>query len=329
MRHGEGVCEERTLRPVWRRRKSSKVSGRSRLHCLTMLFTGLLGVGSAGSVIQEKSVNAGEAVSQAKTPPLRSQTLREGAFHSGALNREMRYRVIVPAGYDTSDTRYPTLYLLHGLYGDFTNWSAQTRIVEYAKGLNLIIAMPDAGNSWYADSATKPADKFETYFIRDFITEIEARYRTLPEARARAVAGLSMGGYAAIKFSLKFPGTFSFVGAMSAALDAPGDLEERHPEFLEGLRTVFGERGNSARAQNDVFLLLSSARTAGLPYFDLDCGSDDMFLMVNRKFAARLQEQKVPYEAHEFPGDHNWRYWDAAIERFLATLTRRNFGVRR
>jgi S-formylglutathione hydrolase FrmB len=74
-----------------------------------------------------------------------------------------------------------------------------------------------------------------------------------------------------------------------------------------------------------VFVLLSHTDGKGLPYFYLDCGSEDMFLEVNRKFIVRLQELNIPYEFHEFPGGHSWSYWDEAIERFLLMLAKSNF----
>jgi S-formylglutathione hydrolase FrmB len=220
------------------------------------------------------------------------------------------------------------LFLLHGLYGDYQNWSTLTSLEKYARNLNLIIAMPDAGNSWYVNSANNPVDKYEDYIVQDFIKEIDTHYRTIPQRATRAIAGLSMGGYAAVKFALKYPSLFAYTGGISAALDASADLDETHPEFRDGLRKVFGEAGNAARAQNDVFVLLGTVALKDPPYFYLDCGSDDTFLGVDRQFVARLQLLKIPYEFHELPGGHDWKYWDGAIERFLNMLGRHNFTPR-
>ncbi len=255
-------------------------------------------------------------------------TLRDGSFHSPNLNREMRYLVLLPANYDASAQRYPTLFLLHGLYGDYQNWSTLTSLPKYARQLNLIIAMPDAGNSWYVNSATDPADKYEDYFVKDFINEIDTHFRTIRSGSARAIAGLSMGGYAAVKFSLKYPSLFAYAGGISAALDASADLDTTHPAFRDGLRKAFGEAGDPTRSRNDVFALVAHGEFGDLPYFYLDCGSDDMFLDVNRKFVARLQLSRVPYEFHELQGNHEWSYWDGAIERFLNMLAGHNFAHR-
>ena len=240
----------------------------------------------------------------------------------------MHYRVLLPLNYNTSGKRYPTLFLLHGLNGDYKNWSTLTSLSKYARNLNLIIAMPDAGNSWYVDSATNPADKYEDYIMQDFIREIDTHYRTIPNRSARAIAGLSMGGYAAVKFALKYPGIFSYAGGISAALDAADDLDETHPEFRDGLQKAFGEAGNPVRQQNDVFALLAGVDVKALPYFYTDCGTDDMFLGVNRRFVVRGEQLKIPYEYHELPGGHDWKYWDSAIERFLNVLTGHNFAHR-
>ena len=253
-------------------------------------------------------------------------TLKSASFHSASLNREMHYVVLLPVGYDASEQRYPVLFLLHGLYGDDKNWSTRTNLAKYTRNLHLIIAMPDAGNSWYVNSAMNPTEKYEDYIIKDFIEEIDTHYRTIREGYARAITGLSMGGYAAVKFSLKYPNLFAFAGGISAALDAPADLDETHPEFRDNLRKAFGERGNPVRSQNDVFVLLLHADIKALPYFYLDCGSDDSFLDVNRKFALSLRQLKAPYEFHELQGGHTWEYWDTAIDRFLIALAKSNFA---
>jgi putative tributyrin esterase len=253
-------------------------------------------------------------------------TLKSVSFHSASLDREMHYVVLLPVGYNTSEQRYPVLFLLHGLYGDDQNWSTRTNLAKYAKNLHLIIAMPDAGNSWYVNSATNPAEKYEDYIIKDFLEEIDTRYRTIREGYARAIAGLSMGGYAAVKFSLKYPHLFAYAGGISAALDAPADLDETHPEFRDNLRKAFGEPGNPVRSENDVYVLLLHAEIKALPYFYLDCGSDDSFLDANRKFVFSLRQRKAPYEFHELQGGHTWEYWDAAIDRFLIRLARSNFA---
>ena len=252
-------------------------------------------------------------------------TLIDASFRSESLQREMHYRVLLPAGYEKSEKRYPALYLLHGLYGDFKNWSTLTNLAAWAEDLDLVVAMPDAGNSWYVNSATNESDKFEDYIVKDFVAEVDSHFRTIRDRHARAIAGLSMGGYAAMNFSIKHSPLFSYSGVISAALDAPSGLDERMAEFRDGLQDAFGPHGSPNRNANDVFLLLETADKSKLPYLYIDCGEDDIFLTVNRNLAARLQEKKISYEYHEMPGAHAWEYWDGAIRRFIAVLSSKNF----
>ncbi|SRR5216683_1408573 len=277
------------------------------------------------SAIAQSRTNARRSLSS----PAQHATVRDGSFRSESLGRDVRYRVILPAGYENTSERYPVLFLLHGLYGDFENWSTRTNIISYAEHLRLIIAMPDASNSWYVNSATVPADRFEDYIVQDFIGEIDSHFRTIRERYARAIAGLSMGGYGAAKFALKYPQLFAIAGGISAALNAPRDLDNKAPDFSANLQNVFGPHGSVTREQSDVFALLAHADPAKLPYIYLDCGASDfLFLFSNREFAARLQEGKVPYEFHEMQGAHTWDFWDAAILRFLNTLSEHSFTAK-
>ncbi|HKX83419.1 MAG TPA: alpha/beta hydrolase-fold protein, partial [Pyrinomonadaceae bacterium] len=141
---------------------------------------------------------------------------------SQLTGREMPYRVTVPVDYTIlREQRYAVLILLHGLNGHFNNWNDKTRIDLYLQGYRAIIVTPEGGDGWYTDSATVPNDKYESYIIRELIPEIDKKFRTIPDRDHRAIAGLSMGGYGAIKFGVKYPEKFSLVGSFSGAFDAP------------------------------------------------------------------------------------------------------------
>ena len=156
--------------------------------------------------------------------------VRDALFHSASLGRDMHYRVLLPRDY-TRSGRFPVLYLLHGLYGDYQNWDTRTGLENYAKDLHLIIVMPDADDSWYTNSATVAADKFEDYIAKDLIAEVDEKYRTIRDSHGRAIAGLSMGGYGAVKLALKYPELFAFAGSLSGAFNAPQSLDSQRPEF--------------------------------------------------------------------------------------------------
>jgi putative tributyrin esterase len=244
--------------------------------------------------------------------------VEDAVFHSPSLGRDMHYLVLLPADYSNGN-RVAVLYLLHGLYGDYRNWETRTRLEPSAAGYSFLIVTPDADDSWYTNSATQPADRFEDYIVKDLISEIDKKYRTIAEKRGRAIAGLSMGGYGAIKFALKYPDLFTFAGSLSGAFDAAENLDVLRPDFRPRLLGVFGDPGSRARKDNDVFVLLKNSHE--YPYFYLACGTSDFFLKTNRSLAGQFSTHKIPYEYHESPGGHSWEYWDSQLEPLLQAVS--------
>jgi putative tributyrin esterase len=247
--------------------------------------------------------------------------VKDAVFYSVSLQRDMHYRVLLPRDYKNG-SRFPVLYLLHGLYGNYQNWDANTGLENYARNLRLLIVMPDADDSWYSNSATVPRDKFEDYIVKDLISEIDDKYRTIPKRHARAVAGLSMGGYGAVKLALQCPGLFAFAGSLSGALNAAQNLDTLRPQFRTKLLEVFGNDGTPTRSENDVFLLLNAPHETPYPYFYLACGTTDFFLDTNRAFVLQLSSRKIAYEYHETAGGHTWEYWDKALRPMLQAIER-------
>jgi len=247
--------------------------------------------------------------------------LKDAVFHSGSLERDMRYRVLLPLGY-AKGGRFPVVYLLHGLYGDYLNWETRTQLENYARNMHLLIIMPDADDSWYTNSATVAGDKFEDYVAKDLVNEIDEKYRTIRDRHGRAIAGLSMGGYGAVKLTLKHPDLFVFAGSLSGAVNAAQDLDKLRPEFRAKLVEIFGNEGSRERSENDIFLLLNSSHANSYPYFYLSCGTEDSFLDTNRAFVLQLASRKIAYEYHETPGGHTWDYWDGALQPMLEAARR-------
>jgi len=243
--------------------------------------------------------------------------VHDGAFHSSALDREMKYRILLPCTYQRGSGRFPVLYLLHGLYGDYLNWDTRTNLELYASKYQMIVVTPDAGDSWYTNSATDAKEKFEDYIAKDIVAEIDGKFRTIRSRHARAIAGLSMGGYGALKVALRYHEDFAFAGSLSGALNASLDLSEQQPAFRDQLLKVFGTSGSATRADNNVFSMIQSASANDIPYFYLACGSADAFLPVNREFVAQLSARAAAYEYHETAGGHAWDYWDRSVQDVL------------
>jgi len=280
----------------------------------TLLYSLVLFVSSFSALAQEQIPNS-------TNNAVHSSRVQDSSFHSQSLGRDVRYRVLLPVNYEDGG-RFPVLYLLHGLYGDYLNWDTRTGLENYVRYLPLLIVMPDAGDSWYTNSATVPTDKFEDYIAKDLISEIDEKYHTIHERHERAIAGLSMGGYGAIKLALRYPDLFIFAGSLSGAFNAPLNLDELRPDFRAKLLEVFGGPKSRVRTDNDIFRLLKASSSSNHAYFYLACGSSDFFLPVNRVWTEQLSSAKLDYEYHETVGDHDWEYWDRAVGPMLQAVTK-------
>ncbi len=241
---------------------------------------------------------------------------------SKLMNREMPYRVILPVNYNNANEKnaYSVIYLLHGLTGHFDNWTDRTKLVEYAKNYNYVIVTPEGDNGWYSDSAAAANDKYESYIVRELIPEIDKKFRTLANRENRAIAGLSMGGYGAVKFGLKYPEMFSIVGSFSGALGAASLSAKNAGAIGKSIDQIFGGDSSENRRVNDIFRMvreISPEKIKTLPFIYLDCGTEDFLFQNNREFAALLADKKIPHEFRQLPGKHDWNFWNLQVLEFL------------
>ena len=144
-------------------------------------------------------------------------------FHSPAVDRDMKYNILLPSDYETSTERYPVLYLLHGLTSNYTHWGTSNGAPFYASLYDdIIIVMPDVGNSWYinyAENENGQQNNWEDHVIQDVVSHVDWNYRTIARREGRAITGLSMGGYGAITLGLRHPEMFISIGSTSGALE--------------------------------------------------------------------------------------------------------------
>ncbi|MGH9433445.1 MAG: alpha/beta hydrolase [Terriglobia bacterium] len=250
-------------------------------------------------------------------------------FFSQALNENRAVNVILPLDYETSTGRYPVLYLLHGYTGNNTDWSLLTNLSAYAARYRPIIIMPDGSNGWYVNSAGDPKQKFEDYIIKDLIAYVESHYRAIPLRRARAIAGLSMGGYGAMFLGLKHYQLFAAIGSFSGALGvAHGLLPPPGPKATEKQRagmveimSHFGPPDSEARKERDPFELVTKIPIQDMPMLYVAEGGEDFLIKGNREFVTTLAKLKIPYEYREVsPRVHSWDFWDEQIQVFLGKL---------
>lgn len=149
--------------------------------------------------------------------------LEELTVRTGSLSGETRVRVLLPAGYEVSQQRWPVVYLLHAAQGDYTAWSKALETFESAANLPAIVVMPDGGHSgfysdwWNGGAGGPPA--WETYHVGELLPLIDARYRTLAERGGRILMGASMGGFGAFSYAARHPDLFGAAISISGALD--------------------------------------------------------------------------------------------------------------
>lgn len=251
----------------------------------------------------------------------RVETVR---FQSKLIGAPAPYSVILPADYETSTTtRYPVLYLLHGLTGHYSDWASRSNVADHAAQYRMIVVTPEGNDGWYTDNASIATDKYETYILQELIPDVQQRYRTIEARYGRSIAGLSMGGYGAIKFGLKSPNTFAFAASMSGAFAITRIPEKDLGPLGAVLLKLFGPTGSETRKANDIFDIVQNmpaARIASLPYFYFDCGTEDPLpglFSSNQDLAKLMVDKKIPHEFRQLPGDHSWGYWDQQVQHIL------------
>jgi len=240
-------------------------------------------------------------------------SLRDVTFRSGALNRDMQYRVLAPVDI-APGTKLPVVYLLHGGGGGFRDWSNYSDVARFAER-GLILVMPEGDESYYTNSAERPQDRYEDYIVNDLVSDVETRLPAAPERANRAIIGVSMGGFGAVKLALRHPDMFAFAGGISSAIDVPS-----RPFSIKRIgqwrhhSSIFGPWGSATRRENDPFVLVRSVDPSRMPYLFLTCGEQEGLLPANQSFARLLQQRKFAYEFHVVPGGHDWNQWNAQLD---------------
>lgn len=238
--------------------------------------------------------------------------MQDVAFHSAALNREMPYRVFLPAHVD-GGAKLPVVYLLHGGNGNFRDWSNDSDVSSYA-ARGLILVMAEGEFSYYMNAAEKPGDRFEDYAFGDLISDAESRFPAAKTREKRAIIGISMGAFAAIKIAFTRPELFSFVGAFSPPIEITHRrfTPRRWGEWWR-VRNIFGPWGSEERLNRDPMTLIKTADPTKTPYIYLTAGQSEPLLGADRAFAARLGSRHFQYEFHTEPGGHDWGEWNRQI----------------
>lgn len=230
-------------------------------------------------------------------------------FRSEVLDMGLSMVVFLPENISVRTAK--TVYLLHGLADNATGWSRYTSVERYARLHNVAVVIPEVQRSFYTDMA------FGLKYYSFVSEELPAICRNLFSLSAKRencyIMGLSMGGYGALKIALRNPIAYAGCAAFSAVTDLRGELHTVSDDRQNEFRAIFGPQLTLGK-KDDLSYLLQSSRSTRLPSFYLACGDDDGFLAQDSAFAKALVEKGATVRFDHWPGGHEWKFWDKAVE---------------
>ena len=254
-------------------------------------------------------------------------------FMSKALMRMVPMNVILPVDKLTfpgmperKAEKFKTMYLLHGVFGNYTDWLSGTSIQRWAEEKDLAVVMPSGDNMFYVDQPG--VNNFYGEFVGKELVEITRKMFPLSDKREdTCIAGLSMGGFGAIRNGLKYHETFGHIAALSSALVLDG-IEKRTndtPLFIESRAYAEGVFGDLEKLKdsdkNPKYLAAALAeKKVKFPRIFMACGLDYSLLFANRDFKEYLEGLGVKVDYEEGPGAHEWDFWNRYIKKAVDWL---------
>jgi S-formylglutathione hydrolase FrmB len=279
----------------------------------------------------------------ASLPALAQGRIDCNALNSRVLGSSIHYCVLLPPGYDAAASkRYPVLYFLHGLGEDEQalfktgGWNVVEDLRQKHEIGDFLIVTPEAKASFYVNSADGRV-RYSDFFLKEFIPAIEAKYRIRSERRARAISGISMGGYGAFRFAFTHPELFSAVSAQSAALmtESPAELDAamRSGSQLGRLMgPAFGNPIDPSQWRNNSPFVLARRNKAAIAKLSIyfNCGKNDDFGFENGALALhkQLDAEGIKHEFHLYEGNHGMEYFLAHLDEVMK-LHSRQFAAAR
>ena len=254
---------------------------------------------------------------------------------SKILGESVNYSIYFPPNYATTNRAFPVTYVLHGYTDDETAWVQFGEIDRQAESAiqngqipPMILVMPDAQVTWYINDV-EGKKRYEDFFIQEFIPHIDATYRTRAKKEFRGITGLSMGGYGAFLYAIKYPDLFAAAAPLSAAIYTEETVieydQERWNEIegpMYGVNLAGQARITDHWKANNPFYMLKKADKEALKSvgYWFDCGDDDFLYEGNAKLHIALRDAGIPHEFRMRDGEHNWTYWRTGIVDALAFI---------
>lgn len=259
---------------------------------------------------------------------------------SKSLMRTVPVNVILPVDKMTfpgmpvrEDKPYKTLYLLHGVFGNYTDWVCGTRIQRFAEEHDLAVVMPSGENAFYVDQP----DGHHRYgeFVGQELVELTRKMFPLSHKREDTfIGGLSMGGYGALRNGLKYNDTFGHITALSSAIHLE-EIASRTSDdcfFLDSksyAESCFGDLSKLLESDKNPRYLIRQLKAAGkeIPKIYMACGESDSLLQANQDMVKFLKEENVDVTFEMGPGGHEWDFWDTYIQKAIDWLPTEQNGL--
>lgn len=249
---------------------------------------------------------------------------------SKILKGERKFAVYLPPDYETSDRRYPVLYLLHGAGDDQTGWiqfgevlQITDKAIKEGKATPMIIIMPDAntGQRGYFNSVNGDWN-YEDFFFQELMPHVEKTYRIKAEKRFRAIAGLSMGGGGTFMYALRHPELFSSACPLSAYV-GPLSLDEARTRFAATNPGLSDERLVEYFKKHNALSLIEDMPVGekNAVRWYIDCGDDDFLYEGNSLVHIAMKKKEIPHEFRIRDGGHTWTYWRESLPEVLSFIT--------
>ena len=214
-------------------------------------------------------------------------------------------------------TKFKTLYLLHGLHGEYTDWMSYSRIRRWAEQNDLAVVMPSGDNSFYADRPDAKAN-YGAFLGEELVEVTRAMFPLSDKREDTFIGGLSMGGYGALRTGLKYHETFGAIIALSSAFK---QFESAEISFREYREICFGPLDEAAKTDKNPRILMEQLQMCDQkPAVYLACGLQDELLPWNRLYQELLTKYGFDTTYEEWEGDHNWEFWDEGIRKAINWL---------
>lgn len=246
---------------------------------------------------------------------------------SNIMNMATAVNVVLPE--EGNLNKVPVLMLLHGLSDNASGWSRYTACEQYAREVGCAVIMPEVQRSFYADMVY--GLPYFTYIHSELPKMCQRMFGLSAKRDLNYIAGLSMGGYGALKCALTYPKKYNACGSFSGVTDfrfrigggsdkkedaaAPGPRRPESSEFT----AILGPKLQVKKNQ-DLFALAEKVKNP--PRIYLSCGEQDFLYEDNLRFEEHLSRLEIPHQFDHREGNHTWRFWDQSLQDFFDFIRR-------